>query len=124
MPYVMRNAEGRIIAVLSEEVEGAEFIEANDKELGQFLSQETPEKRAQRELMESDMGLIRVIEDLINVLIERGVIMFSDFPEPVQRKLLARSGMRSQFSYVDDLFNPGEDQEFLPPPDEDGEGFL
>jgi len=124
MPYVMRNAEGRIIAVLSEEVEGAEFIHGNDAELGRFLSQETPEKQAQRELMESDMGLIRVIEDLINVLIERGVIMFTDFPEPVQKKLMARSGMRSQFSYVDDLFNPGEDQEFLPPPDEDGEGFL
>ena len=124
MPYVMRNAEGRIIAVLSEEVEGAEFITTNDSELGRFLSEETPEKRAQRELVESDMGLIRVIEDLINILVERGVIMFNDFPEPVQRKLMARSGMRKEFSYVDDLFNPGEEEQFLPPPDEDGEGFL
>ncbi|MBF0247473.1 MAG: hypothetical protein HQL36_05310 [Alphaproteobacteria bacterium] len=123
MPFVMRNANGVIIAVLSEEVEGAEFVSPNDSELGKFLQNDSPEHRAQRELVESDMGLIRVIEDLIDVLIEHGVIMFTDFPEPVQRKLLARRGLRKEFSYVDDLFNPGED-EFLPPPDADGEGFL
>ena len=123
MPYVMRNAEGRIVAVLSEQVEGSEMVSANDPDLGKFLSADSPEQRAQRELMDSDLGLIRVIEDLINVLVERGVIMFNDFPEPVQRKLLMRSGMRKEFSYVDDLFN-AEDNQFLPPPDEDGEGFL
>jgi len=123
MPYVMRNAEGRIIAVLSEEVEGSEMVGSNDPDLGKFLSADSPEQRAQRELMESDLGLIRVIEDLINVLVERGVIMFNDFPEPVQRKLLSRSGLRKEFSYVDDLFN-ADDNTFLPPPDEDGEGFL
>lgn len=123
MPYVMRNAEGRIIAVLSEEVEGSEMVTANDPELGRFLAAESPEQRAQKELMESDLGLIRVIEDLINVLVDRGVIMFNDFPEAVQNKLLARSGLRKEFSYVDELFNPDE-EEFLPPPDDDGEGFL
>jgi len=122
MPYVMRNAEGRIIAVLSEEVEGAEMVGSNDPDLQRFLQSDSPEQRAQRELMESDLGLIRVIEDLIDVLIERGAIMFTDFPEPVQKKLLARRGLRKEFSYMDDLFNAGED--FLPPPDEEGEGFL
>lgn len=123
MPYVMRNSTGKIIAVLSEEVEGAEMVSPNDQELTAFLQTDSPESRAQRELMESDMGLIRVIEDLIDVLIERGTIMFTDFPEPVQKKLLARRGLRKEFSYVDDLFN-AEDGDFLPPPDEDGEGFL
>lgn len=123
MPYVMRNAEGLIIAVLSEEVEGAEMVSSNDQDLQRFLQADSPEQRAQRELMESDMSLIRVIEDLIDVLIERGAIMFTDFPEPVQQKLLGRRGLRKEFSYMDDLFNP-EEGDFLPPPDEDGEGFL
>jgi hypothetical protein len=30
MPYVMRNAEGRIVAVLSEEVPGSEMVGSND----------------------------------------------------------------------------------------------
>lgn len=123
MAYVMRNADGHIIAVLSEAVEGAEEVAPNDNELQRFLSQESPEQRAQKELMESDLGLIRVIEDLIDVLIERGAMMFTDFPEPVQRKLLARRGMRKEFSYMDELFN-NDDEEFMPPPDDDGEGFL
>ena len=123
MAYVMRNADGHIIAVLSEHVEGAEEVSPNDNDLQKFLSQESPEQRAQQELMESDLGLIRVIEDLIDVLIERGAMMFTDFPEPVQRKLLARRGMRKEFSYMDELFN-NEDEEFMPPPDDDGEGFL
>jgi len=123
MAFVMRNAEGHIIAVLSESVEGAEEVSASDNELQRFLSQESPEQRAQKELMESDLGLIRVIEDLIDVLIERGAMMFTDFPEPVQRKLLARRGMRKEFSYMDELFN-NDDEDFMPPPDDDGEGFL
>ncbi len=122
MPYVMRNAEGRIIAVLSEAVEGSHLVSPNDDELKAFLKNDSPERRAQRELMESDMGLIRVIEDLIDILIERRLIMFTDFPEPVQKKLLARRGLRKEFSYMDDIFS--DDEGFLPPPDEEGEGFL
>lgn len=123
MPYVMRNAGGAIIAVLSEHVEGADMVSANDDALTKFLNTDSPERRAQRELMESDLGLIRVIEDLIDILIDRGTIMFTDFPEPVQKKLLGRRGLRKEFSYVDDLFN-AKDDDFLPPPDKDGEGFL
>ncbi len=122
MPYVMRNDAGQIVAVLSEQVEGAQMVAPNDDELTKFLQSDSPERRAQRELMESDMGLIRVIEDLIDVLIERRLIMFTDFPEPVQKKLLARRGLRKEFSYMDDIFN--EDEGFLPPPDDEGEGFL
>jgi len=123
MAYVMRNADGNIIAVLSEAAEGAEEVSPNDQGLQKFLNTESPEQRAQKELMESDLGLIRVIEDLIDVLIERGAMMFTDFPEPVQRKLLARRGLRKEFSYMDELFN-NEDEMFMPPPDDDGEGFL
>lgn len=117
MPYVLRNATGLIVAVLSEQVEGAEVVGSNDPELQRFLRSDSPELRAQRELLESDMGLIRVIEDLIDVLIERGAIIFTDFPESVQKKLLGRRGLRKEFSYMDDLFNT--DESFLLPPDED-----
>lgn len=123
MTYVMRNAEGHIVAVLSEHVEGAEEVASNDQGLQRFLNTESPEQRAQKDLMESDLGLIRVIEDLIDVLIERGAMMFTDFPEPVQRKLLARRGLRKEFSYMDELFN-NDDEMFMPPPDDDGDGFL
>lgn len=112
MPYVMRNADGRIISILSEWVEGCYEVPANDPALSAFLSAESPEERAKKELMESDLGIIRVLEDLIDVLIERGHIMFTDFPEMAQQKLLARRGLRQGFSYMDALFN--EDEEGIP----------
>lgn len=123
MPYVMRNADGRIIAVLSEHVDGAEMVAAHDAQLTEFLQKDSPESRAQAELVESDLGIVRVLEDLIDILIERGGIMFTDFPKPAQLKLLARRGLRKEFSYMDDLFNEDEGVD-LPPPDEDGDGFL
>ncbi len=123
MPYVLRNDEGRIIAVLSEHVEGAEMVSANDGQLTEFLQKDSPESRAQAELIESDLGIVRVLEDLIDILIERGHIMFTDFPEHAQKKLLTRRGFRKEFSYMDDLFNE-DDSIDMPDPDSDGEGFL
>ena len=123
MPYVLRNADGRIIAVLSEHVEGAEMVAAHDAQLTEFLQKDSPESKAQAELIESDLGIVRVLEDLIDILIERGHIMFTDFPEPAQRKLLSRRGLRKEFSYMDDLFND-ENGLDMPDPDEGGEGFL
>lgn len=122
MPYVMRNADGKIVSILSEWVDGCYEVAANDSELGAFLSGDSPEERAKKELMDSDLGIIRVIEDLIDILIERGHIMFMDFPEPVQRKLLARRGLRKEFSYMDALFT--EDDSNIPSVDDSDEDAL
>lgn len=109
MTYVMRNVSGQIVAILSESIDGAEEVGIHDFELKEFLARETPEEIAQKELRESDQSLIRVIEDLIDVLINNGAISFNDFPEPVQHKLLGRRGLRNRFSYVGDVFNPQND---------------
>lgn len=44
----------------------------------------------------TDAGLIRVLEDLIDVLVERGVIRFTDLPEAAQNKLTARQSRRAE----------------------------
>jgi hypothetical protein len=62
--------------------------------------------------MESDLALARVIEDLIEVLIDKKLIMFTDFPKGAQRKLLDRRGLRKEFDLVEDLFGEGEDDNF------------
>lgn len=50
------------------------------------------------ELMESDAGMVRVLEDLIDVLIQRGVIHFTDLPLPAQAKLLQRRESRAHLA--------------------------
>jgi len=46
-------------------------------------------------LSQTDTSLVRVLEDLIDVLITRGVIQFTDLPEVAQGKLLERRETRA-----------------------------
>ncbi len=49
-------------------------------------------------LSETDADLARVTEDLIDILLKRGVIQFTDLPSAVQAKLLQRRQTRADFS--------------------------
>ena len=49
-------------------------------------------------LSQSDTSLVRVLEDLIDVLINRGVIQFTDLPEAAQAKLLERRETRASMT--------------------------
>ena len=49
-------------------------------------------------LSQTDTSLVRVLEDLIDVLITRGVIQFTDLPEAAQAKLLARRETRASLN--------------------------
>ncbi len=119
MPYVKRDSGGRIVAVFTETEEtGLEEVANDDPEVIDFLYQQHSGQYAMPEWLESDLSLARVLEDLIDLLIEKKHIMFTDFPEMAQKKLLARSGLRKEFSYVETLFSP-DDEDYS---DDDGEG--
>ena len=127
MPYVKRDSDGRIAAVYQAAAEGAEEqIPADDEELMDFLTGGEQEASAKREFMESDLALARVLEDLIDLLIEKGVFMFTDLPGPAQQKLLERRGLRKEFSYVETLFTPDDEEEAFSPDDgsDSEDGYL
>jgi hypothetical protein len=52
------------------------------------------ESEKQEAFRESDIQLARVLEDLISMLIDRDFIRFTDFPEPAQKRLIERQGLR------------------------------
>ena len=54
-------------------------------------------------LSQTDSGLARVLEDLIDVLITRGLIQFTDLPEAAQAKLLERRQTRATLTHRLDL---------------------
>ncbi|CAG0959927.1 hypothetical protein MTYP_00670 [Methylophilaceae bacterium] len=93
MPYVMRNTDGAICAVSTEPQEGWEWVAQNEKEYIQFLEVRLPGHDPFRE---SDIQLARVLEDLINVLIDQDVIRFTDLPEAARKRLLERQSMRQK----------------------------
>jgi len=45
-------------------------------------------------LEQSDIELVRVLEDLVDVLTQKGVILFTELPEAAQQKLLRRKTAR------------------------------
>ena len=96
MPFVKRNAEGAIVKVCEESAdESLEFVSASDQELLDFLRQGSDAEAVRLALRDSDPELARVTEDLIHLLVKKQVILFTDLPEIVQQKLLAREQIRA-----------------------------
>ena len=91
MPYIKRDEQGRISAVNLKPGEGMEELAPYSPELLEFMRQIGLE---QSTLQESDMRLVRVLEDLIDLLIDRDVIRFTDLPLPAQEKLMERRSLR------------------------------
>lgn len=58
----------------------------------------SPPTEEYQALADSDAGLARITEDLIEILISRGVIQFTDFPPAAQAKLLQRRHTRDTLS--------------------------
>lgn len=96
MPYVKRNHEGNIIALTSvRDSDDDEYLPTTSPEVVAFLGMEPDQDEALRALRESDSELARVAEDIIQVLIEKQVILFTDLPDAVQQKLVSRQKLRS-----------------------------
>ncbi len=110
MPYVMRNREGKVIAVsqYANSEQQWQSIDESDVELIQFMEASLALSSPFRE---SDIHLVRVLEDLITLLIDRNVIHFTDFPIAAQKRLLDRQSMR-QKNQLDNILDD-DNEDFL-----------
>ncbi len=112
MAYVKRDSEGNIIAVFdAPQADAEEYLSINSEELIVFLRDSENAEDARAALSVSDMALIRVLEDLINTLIDKEVILFTDLPAAAREKLANREKIRGQLNSLDDLM--GDDQGIL-----------
>jgi hypothetical protein len=109
MPYVKRNEEGKIIAVWKEHPDpDCESVPDHDLGLAQFLSTLTPEGNPGGFSIAADLQMVRVIEDVINLLIEKHVIVLTELPEAVQNKLLLQRARREHLVGSTDIISEGE----------------
>ncbi len=96
MPYVSRNASGQINALHRSAGPGAgEYLQPTDPEVQRFLGVDEPPRRGS-EFAPLDEDFVRVLEDLLDTLISRGVINITDLPAPAQAKLFARKSFRER----------------------------
>ncbi|MCF6253160.1 MAG: hypothetical protein L3J38_00220 [Thiomicrorhabdus sp.] len=96
MIYVERNTEGQIINVeLTSNVHRKE-ISVDDPELIEFIKNSPNcEELTNTILHRLDLDMVRVIEDLFDIMIERDLIRFTDLPLPVQEKLMFKRKIRN-----------------------------
>ncbi|RMD64785.1 MAG: hypothetical protein D6826_01655 [Alphaproteobacteria bacterium] len=105
MPFVVRDDNGRIVEVHARASASArEEVAAGDPELRRFLDGlDGPNdggggRNLQNVLAQSDLDLIRVLEDLITVLIDKRIIVLTDLPPAAQEKLAHRYRLRSRLA--------------------------
>lgn len=98
--YIKRDASNNIIAVshLPEEGMVAAALEDMDQ-VQEYLQQFAHESKFQ--FQQSDLAMARVLEDVVNLLVDQGTIRFTDLPLVAQQKLLARREMRGKHVSVD-----------------------
>jgi len=113
MPYVVRDKSGQICEVHNAPDDRArEELDARDPNLQQFLS-EAGGQEVQGALGETDIGLVRVLEDLIGTLIDKRIIALTDLPEAAQKKLAHRYSLRSRLADLQGIV--GDQDEILLP---------
>lgn len=87
--YVIKDASGRISGLSASPGDNTECTTVDDPDVQDFLHR-------------LDIDLVRVLEDVIDLLVARGVFRFTDLPDSAQQKLMFRKSLRSQWQAVPD----------------------
>lgn len=94
MIYLQRDISGTLLRVEPAPFAGmTEQLDSPTPETKAFLSYQHIEQGIQQ-LRQSDQEMIRVLEDLIHALIDKGLLSITDLPSAAQAKLLGRSKVR------------------------------
>ncbi|VVN38144.1 hypothetical protein PS645_05230 [Pseudomonas fluorescens] len=94
MFYVQRNAQGQLMRVEGQAyADFSETLPADHPEVQAWFASEVVASNL-RQLKQSDLDMIRVLDDLIQVLTDKGVIRVTDLPAAAQAKLMDRSQAR------------------------------
>ena len=97
MLYIERDKAGNIIALHNKVEPGAvEQKSIMDEEILAFLNKNVDTDPWVKLLSLSDIGIIRILEDLIDLLIRKNIILFTELPEQAQEKISERKRVRER----------------------------
>jgi hypothetical protein len=108
MLYVERTEDGKINSLHSSPHPNADEQKSiMDEEILDFLHTSVNADSRKLLLSLSDMGIIRLLEDLIDLLIQKNVIFFTELPPQAQERITERKRIRetlaSQSLTVDNI---------------------
>ncbi|ETI62486.1 hypothetical protein [Marinomonas profundimaris] len=105
MLYAKVNENGEIVDVAtSHSDEYSLLVAPNEPTVAKLLENKftTSSKSTQDMLTNSDSDMMRILEDLIDLLSEKRLIQFTELPMAAQKKLLSRKWVRGVHNGQDD----------------------
>lgn len=99
VPFIVRDQAGAIVQLRDS---GDEWLDVDHPEVTVFLQQLSSDK-ARQALSATDNDMVRVIDDLVDLLVANQVLIFTELPERVQSKLLARKQLRKDVNALRNL---------------------
>ena len=104
MLYAKLDSQGNILDVKTSPDEEYDVLVAPDNPIvANLLAEKLDEKTSQDLLYSSDQEMMRVLEDLIDLLTEKRLIQFTELPTAAQKKILSRKWVRN-------MHNSGDNQ--------------
>ncbi|PYY68296.1 tryptophan synthase subunit beta [Pseudomonas jessenii] len=108
MFYVQRDAQGLLVRVEpAAYAEATETLPADHHEIQAWFANAAVENSL-KQLKQSDFEMIRVLDDLIQVLTQKGVIRVTDLPPAAQAKLMDRTQAREALGGLSQLIDENE----------------
>lgn len=104
MLYVERDQQGEILAIRrGHQGCGLEPASLLDDEVLAFLRSTGEIESLAHYLIHSDASVVRIVEDVIDLLIEKKVILFTELPAEAQKKIQNRKKLRAHLQDNDQL---------------------
>lgn len=108
MLYADRNEDGTITGISTYPTR-SDDQPIPDDELTDFIAESTNNKTLLALIKVLDLGVIRVLEDLVDLLIKKNVILFSELPLDAQQKMAKRKVVRKQIQQDPPIIQEEED---------------
>lgn len=95
MLYAKVNETGEIVDVSTQHSDDYSLLVAPDNPtVARILEAKLDQQASQELLSSSDQEMMRILEDLIDLLTEKRLIQFTELPLAAQKKLLSRKWVR------------------------------
>lgn len=109
MIYIQKDANNNMIDLDFSYKEGFEKTSIFDKEVKQFINDSNNTEIIKLSILKLDLDMVRITEDLIDVMIKKEQLLFTDLPEAVQNKILFKKMLRENLSSTESLYQEEEE---------------
>jgi hypothetical protein len=109
MIYVKRDETNQIIDICFDQKSDYEKSSIFNEDVKKFIQKTDNQETVKRIMYNLDLDMVRITEDVIDVLIKKEILLFTDFPEAVQNKLLFKRFLRQALSQNSPSYSDDEE---------------